>query len=80
MAQSIKKNQRSLYYIWPTDFRCVDLFYSLKVLVLHRFTALSDLIFDGFAGLFGYNDRVLITESECIPYTSEHAHNEGLDT
>ncbi len=47
------------------------LFYSLKVLtyLLHRFTALSDLIFDSYAGLYGYNDRVLITESKLIPYT-----------
>ncbi len=39
------------------------LFYSLKVLtyLFHRFTALSDLIFDSYAGLYGYNDRVLIT-------------------
>ncbi len=27
--------------------------------LFHRFTALSDLIFDSYAGLYGYNDRVL---------------------
>ncbi len=47
------------------------LFYSLKVLMylFHRFTALSDLIFDSYAGLYGYSDRVLITESKLISYT-----------
>ncbi len=47
------------------------LFYSLKVLMylFHRFTALSDLIFDSYAGLYGYNDRELITESKFISFT-----------
>ncbi len=47
------------------------LFYSLKVLtyLFHRFTDLSDLLFDSYAGLYGYNDRVLITESKFISYT-----------
>ncbi len=47
------------------------LFYSLKVLmyILHRFKALSDLIFDSYTGLYGYIDRVLITESKLILYT-----------
>ncbi len=83
MAQSFKKNQESLYYIRPTDFRFVviivfnnksnmnhreGLFYSLKVLMylLHRFTAPSDFIFDSYAGVYGYNERVLITESKFI--------------
>ncbi len=59
MAQSFKNNQESLYYI---DFRfLVDLviivfnkkkYYSLNVLkyLFHRFTALSDLLFDSYAG------------------------------
>ncbi len=41
--------------------------------LFHRFIALSDLIFDSYAGLYGYNDRVLITESK-------FKHNEGVDT
>ncbi len=64
VAQSFKKNQESLSYIRLTDFRFVGLFYSLKVLtwayLLHRFTALSDLIFDSYAGVYGYIDRGLI--------------------
>ncbi len=52
------------------------LFYSLKVLtyLLHRFTAPRVIIFDSCAGLYGYNGRVLITESKFIPY------NEGVNT
>ncbi len=60
------------------------LFYSLKVTtyLLQRFTALSDLIFDCYAGLYGYNDRVLLTESKFIPYTVRMAryHNFGFGT
>ncbi len=48
--------------------------------LFHRFTALSDLIFDSYAGLYGCNDRVLITESKFISYTDHHAHNEDVDT
>ncbi len=85
MAQSFKKNQESLYYIdfrFLVGLVIIvfnkknmnhreGLFYSLKVLMylFHRFTALSDLIFDSYAGLYGYNDRVLITESKLISYT-----------
>ncbi len=51
--------------------RWEGLFYSLKVITyqLHRFTAQSDLIFDSYAGLYGYNEQLLITESKFIPYT-----------
>jgi len=40
------------------------LFYSLEVTtyLLQRFTALSDLIFDCYAGLYGYNDREFILQ------------------
>ncbi len=59
------------------------LFYSLKVLtyLLHRFTAPSDFIFDSYAGVYGYNERVLITESKFIcTQIKTRAHNEGVDT
>ncbi len=54
------------------------LFYSLKVLtyLLHRFTAPSDLIFESYSGLYGYNERVLITESKFIPYTDQNTHTQ----
>ncbi len=52
------------------------LFYSFNVLMylLHRFTAPSDLIFDSYAGLYGCNDRVVITESKFIPCTYQNTH------
>ncbi len=92
-AQSFKKNQESLYYIRHADIRFLvviivfnkinkninhreGFFYSLKV---HRFTALSDLIFDSYAGLYGCNDRVLITEFNSSRIRTG-AHDEGVDT
>ncbi len=38
------------------------------------YSSLHDLIFDSYAGLYGYNDRVLITESKLIPYTYYNTH------
>ncbi len=77
MAQSFKNNQGSLYYR-PADvkFLVVIIVFNkykyiihrqgilLKVLtyLMHRFTAPRDLLFDSYAGLYGYNDLVLITE------------------
>ncbi len=69
---SLKELVRSPLVVIGGSHRVTEgLFYSLKVTtyLLQRVTALSDLIFDCYVGLYGYNDRVLLTESKFIPYT-----------
>ncbi len=47
---------------------------SAHVAIAHIYSSLHYLIFDSYAGLYGYNDRVLITESKLIPYTFYNMH------
>ncbi len=47
---------------------------------MHICTALSDLIFNSYAGLYGYNDQVLINEYKFNPYTDYNTHTHCVDT